>query len=187
MSIQSISFGKTAVMTCTIKNAETKKRQEATLYKMNPHNREDQRDISYSKQTRCIAKNFEADTARIQPHYDYYLLTNDKTKEVISCAQTSRHYRANNTSYSGVSTLIDEMKENEKYVRGGEPLLAYLAHKSFSQYDKCIASAVDLEEAPSLKGCKFTQLKNGDWVIPEKRYHMLIDQAEKRNDISFIG
>ena len=187
MRTQSISFGKKEVMTCTVKSADKKTSVNATLYQMEPTRREDYKDVMYSKHTTCIKPDFLSDTGHFQPFYEYYLLQNDKTKEVIACAQTSRHYRTGKAAYTGPSTLIEEMNQNLNYINGAEPVLAYLAHKAASQFDTCVTTAFDKDEVPCLKSSKFTQLKTGDWCIPEKRYHLLIDQAEKRENVSFLA
>lgn len=187
MRTQSINFGKKAVMTCTVKSADKKTKVDATLYKMNPSEKEDYKDVMYSKHTTCIKPDFVRDIGNNQGRYEYYLLQNDKTKEVIACAQTSRHYRTGKSAYNGASTLIDEMNQNRNYINGAEPVLAYLAHKAASQFDTCVTTAFDKDEVPCLKNSKFTQLKTGDWCIPEKRYHLLIDQAEKRENVSFLA
>lgn len=187
MRTQSISFGKTPVMTCTVKGANKKDIVNATLYQMDPHNNNDQRDVRFSKNTHCIKQSFERDCGHFQPIYEYYLLTNDKTQEVIACAQTSRHYRTGNARYNGCSTLIDEMSQNRNYINGAEPVLAYIVHNAEERYDKTVTTAFDKDEIPCLKNSKFTQLKTGDWCIPEKRYQLLIDQAEKRENINFVG
>ena len=100
MRTQAISFGKSAVMTCTVKSADKKTKVDATLYQMNPLEREDYKDVMYSKHTLCIKPDFQRDTGHRQGMYDYYLLQNNKTKEVIACAQTSRHYRTGKSSLS---------------------------------------------------------------------------------------
>ena len=186
MKTQAISFGKTAVMTCTVKSADKKTSVDATLYQMDPTKREDYRDVMYSKHTTCIKPDFSKDTGHRQGMYEYYLLQNDKTKEVIACAQTSRHYRTGKSAYNGVSTLINEMNQNRNYINGAEPVLAYLAYNAGERFDKCVTTAFGRDEIPCLKNSKFTQLKTGDWCIPEKRYHILIDQAEKRENVNFL-
>ena len=186
MKAQMISFGKTPVMTCTVKSSDKKTKVDATLYKINPYNREDYKDVMYSKHTLCMKPDFSKDAGMLYPRFEYYLLQNNKTKEVIACAQTSKHYRTGNRAYTGSSTLIDEMHQNQNYINGGEPLLAFLVHQAENRYDKSVTTAFDKDEVPCLRNCKFTQLKTGDWCIPEKRYQQLIDQAEKRENISFI-
>lgn len=186
MKTQAISFGKSAVMTCTVKSADKTTKVNATLYQMNPLEREDYRDVMYSKHTTCIKSDFQRDTGHRQGMYEYYLLQNDKTGEVIACAQTSRRYRTGNAKYNGVSTLIEEMSQNRHYINGAEPVLAYLVHKAGEQFDNCVTTAFDKDEIPCLKNSKFTQLKTGDWCIPEKRYQLLIDQAEKRENVNFL-
>lgn len=188
MNIQSVSFGKTPVMTCNVKSKNSNEKQPATLYKMDASNKNDLKEIMYSKNTRCLVDGFLNDMVAYYPTYDYYLLQNDKTNEVISCAQTSRHFRTGKSMYQGCSTLINEMSENKKYINGAEPLFAYLVKNADERYDGCVSTAFDQEEIQtSLKNLKFNQLKTGDWVIPQKRYQTLIEQAKKREDVNFIA
>lgn len=188
MNIQSISFGKTPVMTCTVKGKGSRVKQNATLYKMDTKNDSDCKEILYSKNAKCMLAGLEKDMSSQYPVYNYYLLKNDKTQEVISCAQTSRHYRTGNAKYQGLSTQIEEMAENNKYANGAEPLFAYLAKNSGEFSDECILTAFDQDEiTSSLKRSKFSQLKTGEWVLPKKRYQALIEQAEKREDVNFIA
>lgn len=188
MNIQSISFGKTPVMTCTVKNKEEKGKQSATLYKMDTQNYNDYKEIMYSKNARCLHRGFEEDRDSFYPIHEYYLLKNDKTDEVISCAQTSRHYRTGEAKYSGFSTLINEMGENKKYANGAEPIVSYLVKNAGERQDESVSTAFDQDEIQtSLKRSKFTQLKTGEWVLPQKRYQALIEQAEKREDVNFIA
>ena len=186
MKTQSISFGKTPVMTCTIKSADKKEQNSATLYQMDTKEYSDLKEILYSKNARCLIRDFEEDAGRYTPYSEYYLLKNDKTQEVIACAQTSRHYRTGDAKSTGFSTLIEEMSQNSKYVNGAEPILAFIAHKAEGRFDNCVTTAFDRDVIPTLKNSKFTQLRTGDWYLPEKRYPILIDQAEKRANISFL-
>ena len=180
------NFGKTALLSCQIKQEENKEKVNATLYKMDPHNPKDINDVKYSKQTRCIYRDFVAALEQRQQNREFYLLQNDKTGEVISCAQTSHHYRPANAQNEGFSTLIEEMNENKKYINASEPLLAYIAKHAAERYDSTVYTAFTTDEIPSLKRAKFTQTKLGEFFIPEKRYYVLIDQAEKHSQIEFL-
>lgn len=180
------SFGKTALLYCQIKQESNKEKVSATLYKMDPNNKKDIDDVKYSKQTRCIYSDFLNEAGQRYPHREFYLLQNDKTGEVISCAQTSHHYRPANAKNEGFSTLIEEMNENRKYINGAEPMLAYIAKHAEERYDSTVYTAFRLEEVPSLKRAKFTETKLGEFYLPQKRYNVLIDQAEKRSQIEFL-
>ena len=189
------SFGKKALLTCEIKQEPNKNKVQATLYKMDPHNLSDIEDVRYSKQTRCIHFDFQRASEQRVPNKDFYILRNDKTKEVISCAQTSHHYRPDQITRGfntitfenpGLSTLIEEMNVNPNYVNGAEPLLAYIVKVAGERFDSTVYSAFDQEVVPSLKRAKFTQTKLGEFFIPEKRYSILMDQAEKHSQIEYL-
>ncbi len=189
------SFGKEPLLTCEIKQEPNKNKVQATLYKMEPHNLSDIEDIMYSKQTRCIQSDFLKSVQQRNPNKDFYILRNDRTKEVISCAQTSHHYRADQISRGfntitfenpGLSTLIEEMNVNPNYVNGAEPLLAYIVKAARERFDSTVYTAFDQDVVPSLKRAKFTQTKLGEFFIPEKRYSILMDQAERRSQIEYL-
>lgn len=189
------SFGKKALLTCEIKQEPNKNKVQATLYKMDPHNLSDIEDVRYSKQTRCIHFDFQRASEQRIPNKDFYILRNDKTKEVISCAQTSHHYRPDQISRGlntitfenpGLSTLIEEMNVNPNYVNGAEPLLAYIVKAAGERFDSTVYAAFNQDKIPSLKRAKFTQTKLGEFFIPEKRYSTLIEQAEKRSNIEYF-
>lgn len=189
MNIQSISFGKTPVMRCVVKSADKKEKNSATLYEMDINNPSDCKEITYSKNARCLQQGLYTDLMSGYPAYKYYLLKDDKTQEVIACAQTSRHYReagTRKTTYTGKYTLIDEMEANKKYINGAEPVLAYIAYNADSQFDNFVSAAFDKDEVTPLRQEKFTQLRTGDWAIPKKRFSVLIDRAKEKEDINFL-
>ena len=182
-----VNFGKTALLTCTLKENDSKEKISATLYQMDPKNVEDMNDIKYSKLTKTLSDYIVAEHGKVQPAREFYLLQNDKTKEAISYAQTSHHFRPFNAKNEGLSTLIEEMRENTKYTNASEPLLAYIAKRAEERYDHTVYTAFGLDEIPSLKRAKFTETKLGEFFIPEKRYKVLIEQAEKRSQIEFLA
>ena len=190
------SFGKKALLTCEIKQEPKKNKIQATLYKMDPHNISDIDDVMYSKQTRCILPDFITSIEKLYPNKDFYLLQNDKTKEVISCAQTSHHYRPIQISNGfesitfenpGSNTLIEEMNVNQNYVNAAEPLLAYIVKSAGERFDSTVYTSFNQDFVPALKRAKFSQTKLGEFYIPEKRYATLINQAEEHSQIEYLA
>ncbi len=190
------SFGKKALLTCEIKQELNKNKVQATLYKMDPHNLSDIDDVMYSKQTRCILPDFITSIEKLYPNKDFYLLQNDKTKEVISCAQTSHHYRPIQISNGfesitfenpGSNTLIEEMNVNQNYVNAAEPLLAYIVKSAGERFDSTVYTSFNQDFVPALKRAKFSQTKLGEFYIPEKRYATLINQAEEHSQIEYLA
>ncbi len=187
MKISAVSFGRTPIMKCTIKKTENRGKVEATLYKMDAKDKNDLQDVEYSKVGRCMyddmAKEFDS------PSYsrEFYMLQNDKTKEVISCAQTSHRFRTSDKN-PGLSTLIEEIGVSKNYVNGAEPLLAYIAYNAFNRFDDTVYTAFRPEEIPvDMKRAKFSQTKLGEWYIPQKRYHVLIDSAQRHSQMEFLS
>ncbi len=190
MNIQKInsfqSFGKTAMLKCSIKNSETENKQSATMYKMDPLNYEDAKDVLYSRHTTPIKKDFLIAQTTREPHNEFFLLKDNETGEVISCAQTSHHYRTDPAKHPGLSTLIEEFSENPKYINAAEPLLAGITKRAQNRFDETVYTAFNLETLPSLKQAKFSKTKLGEFYIPQRRFDTLINQAEKRSQIEYL-
>lgn len=190
MNIQNInsaqSFGKKPVMICTVKKADTQEKAESTLYKLDPKSGSDLSEVKYSKKAKYMYGSMKKDKTRIHPYSEYYFLKDNKTGEVISYAQTSHHYRRDNVSFPGLTTLIEEMDGNDKYINSQEPMFAFLAQNALNRFDSSITDGLYREDTTMLKRARFSQTKNGDWVLPEKRYTNLIDTAKKRSQIEFL-
>lgn len=180
------TFGKTPVMRCEMKKTGTKDKAQSTLYKLNPQLNSDLEEVMYSKRARCMYTDMRKDSQTKNPYREYYILKDDKTDEVISCAETSHHYRAENVPHPGLSTLIDEMESNGKYVSSQEPLLAYLAYSAMNRFDDSVCVGFYNEDYSRFKRARFSETKNGDWILPDKRYINLIDNAAKRYNIEFL-
>ncbi len=187
MRVSNISFGKTAILTCQVKNRETNQKASATLYQMDPHNMSDYREVRYSKTARCMCRDMEDDQSLYNPVREYYVLKDDKTGEVISCAETSHHYRRDEIYSPGLSTTVDELADNTKYVNSTEPMLAFVAQKAFDRYDKSVVIGTYVDDESPLKRARFSKTKNGDWVLPEKRFNDFVDTANKRSSIEYVG
>lgn len=192
MRIQSINnntnFGKIPVLKCKVKKADEEKACSATLYKMEPNNPSDAREIKYSKNARSIYYDFMIDGGKHESNRDYYLLKrNDNTEEVIACAETSRHYRPDNAEFSGHTTFIEEMSENPKYEKGGLPLLAHIIINANDNNDKCVSTSTYTNADDSLKEAKFTQIITGDWILPKEEYWNSITGAMQNSGINYIG
>lgn len=181
-----ITFGKTAVMKCCIKQKNTKEKAQSTMYQLDTKNNTDLTEVFYSKNARCMYFSMIKDRYRFYPSSEYYFIKDDKTGEIISCVQTSRHYRRENEKQPNLTTLIEELNTNPKYINTTEPIIAYLAQKAFTRMDDSITIGCYFDYPKDLKRIKFSQVKNGDWVLPEKRFNDFIDTAQKRSNIEFL-
>ena len=106
-----ISFGKTPVMICEVKKKKETDRRTATLYKMDIKKHEDLNEIKYSKTARTLYPDAEKDRHYMSPGREYYLLKDDSTNEVISCASITTHIRQGEGKTSGFSFVIDGFSE----------------------------------------------------------------------------
>ena len=181
-----ISFGKEALMTCQIKDKKNQERHNAVLYKLDPENLSDVQDVYFSKQTNCIYNDFMlAGTTKYQDK-EFFIIQNDKTKEVISCAETSHRFSPFDNDKLNQYTLIEEAKGNKKYIGGIEAMFAYITQQALDRYDNSVVTAFDEETVPELETSKFSKTKTGEYYIPLQEFGTVIDQAEKQYHIEYL-
>lgn len=190
MRIQAInnttSFGKIPVLQCKVEEASTGNISKATLYQMEPSKPEDAREIKYSKNARCIYYDFMVDAGKHISDRNYYLLKNDKTKEVIACAQTAKHYRPANSQFGGITTFVEEIAENPKYVKGAQPIFAHIALNSLDSNDLSVSTSTYANAVDSLVDSRFVQIETGDWILPKDEYRDFIKQVMYDNDLTYL-
>lgn len=170
------SFGKSVVLDCQIKNRLTKEKEDATLYKYNTS------DYSELRELRECDIPFNIDASG---YSDIYVLQNDDNDEIISCAQTSNHFKNNSSNLFGFSTLIEEMDSNKNYINPVEPLLAGIIKEAQNKFHSSITFAIDPKDVHSLSKLKLSSDKLGDSFITEKRFDTIIDNANKHSNINF--
>lgn len=180
-----VAFGKTPVMSCKVKRQQDNKPVDATLYRLDSGSLADLHDIEMSKTAKVLTHHYAESTYR-NKHNDFYILQNDKTDEVICAAETSHHFRTKKDRFEGTSTVIEEFRANDKYANAAEPVLAHIVNQAGKQFDKSVVSALNTEEMPSLKHAKFSQTKNYDYLLPEKRFDNFTDRAEKKFSIEYL-
>lgn len=180
------SFGKTPLMTCSIKQKSDNQRVQATLYKIDSTQATDIDDVRYSKLARCMYSDLLNAFKKCRSDKDFLLLQNDKTKEVISCAQTSHRYRPFGDKPERY-TLVETLNGNDKYINGIEPLMAYIASAADSRFDDSVRTAFHSDDiSVNMQRIKFSQEKNGEWVLPKKRYYTLIDKAQEHSQLQLL-
>lgn len=186
-----LNFGKTAVATCNVTKKDSKEIVPATIYKMDPNNEYDKKEIKYSKYTGCLehAFNSEIENDRYGRSREFYLIKADENDEVIACAQTLHRYRTGNVEHQGLSTMVEEISENKKFKNGALPLFAYLAERADRRYDKSIISIVGTDEQPKIqKKLKLTETKiNGVFALNKIHFEKLINKAKRKNQLEFLG
>lgn len=182
----SLNFGKIPVLKCKVEE-KNGKLESATLYKMEPNNPEDAKEIKFSKNARCIYYDFMRDAGKHLSDRSYYLLQNDKSKEVIACAETARHFRPDNAEYSGNTVFIEEIAENPKYKKGGQPLLAHIALNSIDLKDSTISTSNYASAIDSLSESEFVQTKTGDWVLPQDSIITFVKQAMFDTNMKYVN
>ncbi len=182
----SYSFGRTPLMTCTVKQKEKNEKVSATLYKMDPKNPKDIDDVRYSKKGRYMYGDMLQESKQKQSAREFFMLQNDKTQEVISCAQISHRYRPSQKN-QGFYSLIEEMNISNNYINGAEPIIAYLAYNAQNRLESSLYSAFHPEEIPiDMKRIKFSEGNKGEWYLPQRRFNTLIDRAQAHSQIEFM-
>ncbi len=185
------TFGKTPLLTCKIKDSETKKYNNATLYKMDPKNLSDIDEIIYSKNTNCIKNDFYNASSKRHQIKDFYVIKNDKTGEIMSCAQTEHRYRKNmyrkkESQTPGLYTLVEAMSENGKYINSSKPLLAYIVKKAQEQHDLNVYLPFHKDEISSQNIESISKDKFGSYFINNKDYYEVITEAEEDSEIEYL-
>ena len=181
----SVSFGKLPVMKCTIKDAQTKKIMPATLYQLEVGKASDVYDVEHSKNTMDIYNSFIKDSRFGSNYRQYYMLQNDKTQEVIGCAQTSSHFSMKKDISGGHQLLVEELSENKKYLNGKEPILTYLLNVARKSMKDSVVTAFDTNVVPNMKQVRPKQISTGEFVIPASRFDNALIHGEKRYNISY--
>ncbi|MBQ9245742.1 hypothetical protein IJ182_05695 [bacterium] len=189
------AFGKTAVMECRVKNSKDKVSQDATLYKLNMNNIDDIDAVRQSKNTTAIKNDFIKAHIFGDKYNDFYMLQNDKTQEVISCAEVSHRYKTGGEEPER-STVVTSMGENKKYINGGVPIIAYLTKIAAERDDDSLYISYNIEdssnwsdwtenEIPSLTQIKASDTGKDGMRIPSRRFLSFLDVAEKRAQINY--
>ena len=181
-----ISFSKEPVSACVLINKDKGTKSDATLYKADVKSDSDKFDIKRSKTASCLYSDFMRERRRNEPCSDFFILQDDKTNEVICAAETSRHYRPLEGKKEGFATIIDEIRENNKYENAAEPMLEYIVREAYKRGDTNVFTAFQSEDLPSLKRERFTETNNGEWYMPRARFFDFIDIAEKRSHIDYF-
>lgn len=185
-SNMNLNFGKKAIMTCQIKNAQTKQKSNSTLYKYESNNQKDVREIMFDKQLGHLLPDFSNDTFSHQANIELYALKDDKTQNLIGYALTSRHLRRENADLSGLATVVDEMNANYQYTNSAEPIIAAVAKAAQDRGDASVIIAMRPEDICYIKNIKFSQTKFEEPYLPEKRFNSIIDKATERSQIEFL-
>lgn len=190
------SFGKFPVMECRVKQAGCNYTQKATLYELNPNSKYDLLDVRRSKNTNCIKDAFTSAFAQGDNLNHYYIMQDNDTKEVISCAQVARKYRAYGDNI-GFSTQIRAMEENKKFKFGLQSMLAYFAklaldrndiavYAPYNKYDSDSWSQWSPYDLPSLEELKVKDVGKDGICIPSKGFYYFIDSAARSRKIKFL-
>lgn len=185
-----LNFGKTPVATCVVKEVSSQKEIPATIFQMDPLNESDYKEIKYSKFTRDIkyGVNMERDNAPYNRGREFYLVKADKNGEVIACAQTLHRFRTGNVPHQGLSTMLEEASENNKFDNGALPLVAYIAQRAIDRYDNSIISVTGTDEEPTIqKKLKFKETDTkGVFALSKRRFANFITRAKNEANLEFI-
>ncbi|MBQ8635119.1 hypothetical protein IJX73_01165 [bacterium] len=176
-NLSNISFGKYPILNCQVKDSKTKQKKDATLYKYDPHNVKDMKEI---RQRQIPFGIDEMGYTKI------YILEDDETKDIVSCAQTSRHYRSNNLHQAGFSTLIEDMESSKAYINPSEPLIAGLAKEAQDRSDSSIFLARPIQDVHSISNVRMAANKLGEHYLTERRFNSVIDKACEHSQIEFL-
>ena len=184
--IQNLSFGKKPLLNCSIKNKDTKKKIEATLYSMDYRNPNDRFEMENADNAEFVKHNFLA-IPNVPEGSKFYLLKNNETGETVSCAQTTKHFsNPEDNDFSGSYVLIESAQEKPKYQDSISPVLGQIVKDAYYSFDNKIVSALRDEDL-NLVRYKFTLKPDMSMVLPDKRFVDLLDKIEKINEIEYMA
>ncbi len=178
-------FGKLPILRCSLKNKTTNDKQKATLYLYDNKNPNDVGEILNSNLPYDFKR--DAKSLNVLSYSQVYGLIPDGSDEFIAAAKVSRHFSQNSDKYCGVNTVIEEYNASHDYMDSGLPLLSVVAVDAIKHGDKFILTSFKTDDNPELKKSGFSESKYGNWIMPEKRYVNLIDRAQKRHSIEYLG
>ncbi|MBQ3641342.1 hypothetical protein II906_05400 [bacterium] len=182
-----VNFGREALMTCQVKQVEENKKYPATLYKMDQLKADDYHDIQNSRNTNAIKLDFENEYYRRNPIHDFYILQNDKTREIIGCAEKNTHFKTWEDVDTGVITLLQTLSVNPKYLNAGEPIFTYIVKDAKDCFRKAVTLATGENIVPNMGQAKFTENKDKNLVLRSAAFEPVIEQGEKRYGIQYIA
>ncbi|MBQ3641029.1 hypothetical protein II906_03775 [bacterium] len=182
-----LNFGKQALMTCFVRSMDTNEKCSATLYKMNQLNADDFYDVMNSKNTIAIKRAMETDFFKRRETSDFYVLQNDKTQEIIGCAEKQNHYKPVDDVDSGMITVINELSGNFNYLNPQEPIFIYLVKNAQDSFRNAITMATGDDIMRNLRGAKFTKNRANDLVLRGRAFDSYLQQAEQRYNVEYIA
>ncbi len=183
MKIQNISsaqsFGKVPVMYCKVQKNNSENKTRATLYQLNIFDYKDIGFAKYSKTSLRFLQDMINDKRNDFPK-EYFIMTNDRTGEVISCAETSNHLRVSGDKNTVKYLLINEYNQNGNYIRPDIPMFAFFAKKANATGNSNIAIGTSNIDEKTLKKSGFSQTKNSEWYMPQRRFFDIISLAKRK-------
>ena len=144
---------------------------------MDYKNPDDKREVELSKNTHPIKNQFMSYT-RDNQGYNFYVLKNDESDEVMGCAQTRRHFsrgdsRFQNTTY----TIIETAGENKKYINSFAPIAAQIAKDAKEHFDSHVSTAFRIDEDVDMTKYSFVETGLENMILKEEQYDNLIDEV----------
>lgn len=187
-SINNINFGKRLVAICNTKEAKNGKQTASNLYEVDPKNKDDLFDVNRSNHTKAIRKDFNSagsiHNLRNIRDSKFYILQNDVTKEVISCAEISKRY-SQEPEQNGIYLNIKELEGNKHYLNSTSPLTGYFAKMAEELGCTRISTSFREDDMPELKkeGFRETVLENLE--MPKENFKKAVENAKDNHDMIF--
>ena len=185
-SLNSINFGKRPLLNCSIKTKSNEK-FDGTLYLYDNKDGDDRMEVRESD----FLEGFRLDFLRCSGDvsgFNFYVLKNDETNEIISCAKTSRRIKRYPLIEDGTYTKIEDIKENSDYIDPFYPVLGQIIKDGIEHYDRMIELPVCECVRKDMKKYKFSKKEDDAyWRLPERRFQEALTKVELRNQIDYIG
>ncbi len=164
-----LSFGKTKMTNCWIHDKSDDDIVKASIYKMNPSDKIDLRDVYYSSCAFPLYNDMIKQAKMPVKYRDFYIIKNDSNDEILSCAQVVHKFddsKPQKLTYS----CVEELNHNPKYIDALYPLLRYIEFQAKHRKENQVVVAVNLnDETNDIKKLDYKQKTNGDWYRDVKK------------------
>ncbi len=180
-----ISFGKTPIFRCTMERQQDGKKSEATLYKMDPYNMQDLAEIQKSPTAGVMAYDFERSPFLMSKSgADFYILQDNESREVISAAETTHHYKRGQGTY----TFVNEMAENRDYAGAIEPMTAHIVSQAFGRFDDGVIISPDTDVSSSAaENIGFSENGYDGSILPCRKFASIPLEIGKKYNIEYLA
>lgn len=181
------NFGKRLIANCQIVDKNSKEKQSASIYELNTRDVRDREFIENNDWFPSTVVGFFRDYDKYRNYRTYNAVVNNQTGEMVGISAATNHYKCNSVNIPGATVCIDSISlKNGDGDNVEEILVAKSVNDAFRKHYKSVTASTSALDRAKLKKASFSETKNGDWVMPERRMEASIKRAQKQCAIEFL-